>query len=101
MLRTRLWMGALLIALAGAILFEECWFTPWFPFLFVATVAACLLGTRELLRMLDPASRPSTLLCYFGVLAILLANWRSAAHGALPRWRRCCGKARCESTSRA
>ena len=69
-------MGALLIALAGAILIEERWFAPWFPFLFMAAVAACLLGTRELLRMLEPASRPSAILCYSGVVAILLANWR-------------------------
>lgn len=76
MLKTRLWMGALLIGLALLILLEERWLSPWFPFLFVAVSAACLLGTRELLSMFDPASRPSTCLCLTGVFAILVANWR-------------------------
>ena len=76
MLRTRLWMGALLIGLAGLLLVEERWFAPWFPILFVAMSAACFLGTRELLRMLDPASRPCPLLCHAGVFGILIANWK-------------------------
>ena len=86
MLKTRLWMGALLIGLAALLLFEEQWLGGWFPILFVATTAACLLGTRELLSMLDPTSRPSAPLCYVGVLAILIANWRAplVAAGLLP-----------------
>jgi phosphatidate cytidylyltransferase len=69
-------MGALLIALVGVILFESRWFAPWFPFLFIATFAACGVAIRELLRMIDPASRPSPMLCQSGVLGILIANWR-------------------------
>jgi phosphatidate cytidylyltransferase len=86
MLKTRLWMGALLIGLALLILLEERWFSPWYPFLFLALSAACLLGTRELLSMLDPASRPSYALCMLGVFAILVANWRQplVASGMLP-----------------
>jgi phosphatidate cytidylyltransferase len=86
MLKTRLWMGALLIGLALLILLEERWFSPWFPFLFLALSAACLLGTRELLSMLDPASRPSYTLCMLGVFVILIANWRQplVAAGMLP-----------------
>jgi phosphatidate cytidylyltransferase len=76
MLRTRLWMGGLLIALAGLILLEERWFAPWYPFLFIAAAAACTLAVRELLRMFDPGSRPSSLLCFLGVFGILIANWR-------------------------
>src|SRR5271154_3746315 len=86
MLRTRLWMGALLIALAGVILFENRWFAPWFPFLFVATVDACGFAMRELLQMLDPASRPSQLLCEGGVLAILIANWREPLGIPIDAW---------------
>jgi phosphatidate cytidylyltransferase len=70
-------MGALLIALAALVLCEERWFAPWYPFLFSAAIVACTLATRELLRMLDPASRPSAVLCQLGVIAILVANWRS------------------------
>lgn len=86
MLRTRLWMGALLVGLAALILLEERWFAPWFPFLFVAVTAACALGTRELVGMLDPVSRPSLGLCLIGVLGIIIANWNAplAAAGILP-----------------
>jgi phosphatidate cytidylyltransferase len=86
MLITRLWMGALLICLALLILLEERWFSPWYPFLFMAVTAACLLGTRELLLMLDPAGRPSFTLCMVGVFAIIIANWRQplVSAGMLP-----------------
>src|SRR5271154_2842730 len=86
MLRTRLWMGALLIALAGVILFEDRWFAPWFPLLFVATAAACGFAVRELIGMLDPASRPSQLLCQCGVLGILIANWREPLGIQIDAW---------------
>jgi phosphatidate cytidylyltransferase len=77
-------MGALLIGLAVLILLEERWLAPWFPVLFAAVSLACLLGTIELIGMLDPASRPSTLLCGAGVFAIILANWRTALGSAEP-----------------
>ena len=76
MLRTRIWMGALLIAVAGLILLEERWFAPWYPFLFIATAGACGLAVRELLGMLDSGSRPSAPLCLLGVFSILAANSR-------------------------
>ena len=76
MLRTRLWMGALLIGLAGLLLIEERFFAPWFPILFVVMSATCFWGTCELRRMLDPASRPYAILCHAGVFGILIANWR-------------------------
>jgi phosphatidate cytidylyltransferase len=78
MLRTRLWMGALLVGLAALILLEERWFAPWYPFLFVAVLAACLLGTRELVGMLDAESRPSLPLCLVAVTAIIVANWEDS-----------------------
>jgi phosphatidate cytidylyltransferase len=80
-------MGALLIALAGLILLEERWFAPWFPCLFLATAAACGLAVRELLNMLDPASRPSWVLCQLGVFVILVANWREPLGVAWDIWR--------------
>jgi len=68
-------MGTLLIALAIVILLEERWFAPWYPCLFLATTAACLLAARELVRMLDAAARPSLVVVQIGLFTILLANW--------------------------
>ncbi len=86
MLRTRLWMGGLLIALAGLILLEERWFRPWYPFLFVASAAACAFALRELLRMLDPGSRPSAPLCLLGIFGILVANWHAPLGVKIDVW---------------
>jgi phosphatidate cytidylyltransferase len=73
MLRTRLWMGALLIALAAGVLgFDR---DPWYPFFLALLV---LLGTGaawELQRLLLPLSGPPAWLGVGGVLAVLLANW--------------------------
>jgi len=75
MLRTRLWMGALLIGLAGLILVEGRWFAPFYPVLLLAALAACLLAARELRSMLDPASRPRGFITYLGIASLILANW--------------------------
>ena len=69
-------MGAILIALASLILLEDRWLAPWFPILFVSVTAACLIGVRELLSMLDASNRPASFLCYWGVVALIVANWR-------------------------
>jgi phosphatidate cytidylyltransferase len=87
MLRTRLWMGALLIALAALVLLEDRRFAPWYPFLGVAAIAACCLGARELLRMLDQASRPSRALCQLGVAAVIVANWQQPLGIPIDTWR--------------
>jgi phosphatidate cytidylyltransferase len=79
-------MGALLIGLAGLILVEERWLAPWFPFLFLAVAAACLLGTHELLLMLDPVSRPCEILCYAGVFGIIVINWKTPLGIPLDPW---------------
>lgn len=84
MLKTRLWMGALLIALAGLIFAEERWFAPWFPILFLATATACGLAVNELVGMLDRDSRPSKLLCLIGVFAILFFNWHEPIRQVRP-----------------
>lgn len=80
-------MGALLIGLAGLLLVEERWLAPWYPILFVAVCAACALGTRELVRMLDGASRPNEFLCQAGVLGIIVANWRLPLEIPIDVWR--------------
>jgi phosphatidate cytidylyltransferase len=73
MLRTRLWMGALLIALAAGVLaFDPA---PWFPILLgmmlLLSVAACC----ELLLLLGPERRPPTWFCLAATAAVVLANW--------------------------
>src|SRR5262249_28455427 len=58
MLRTRLWMGAVLIALAAGVLVLDGWCAPYFPFLFVVVLGLSLLGCFEVLRLLPPERRP-------------------------------------------
>jgi phosphatidate cytidylyltransferase len=75
MLRTRLWMGAILICLVTGVLVFDQRFEPWFPFLFVFVVVLALLGTTELVHLLDAKRRPPLWLCVVGVLGVVLANW--------------------------
>ena len=78
MLRTRLWMGALLIGLAVLLLLEDRWFAPWYPILFVCYVGAILAATREFLNMLPDAVRPADGLTLGLVGVIAGLNWWSA-----------------------
>ena len=59
MLRTRLWMGALLIALTAGVLTVDQRFARWYPFLFVLVLALTLLACVELLHLIRPGQRPS------------------------------------------
>jgi phosphatidate cytidylyltransferase len=75
MLRTRLWMGAALIALTLAMLIMDQRLAPWFPFLLVLVLCLSLLGCHELLQLLPARSRPVSWLCYAGVAGVLIVNW--------------------------
>jgi phosphatidate cytidylyltransferase len=75
MLRTRLWMGAILIGLTVGVLVLDQWLAPWYPFLFVLVLLLALLGCRELLELLPPSRRPWAGLCYPAVTALVAANW--------------------------
>src|SRR5438270_12038227 len=75
MLRTRLWMGAVLIALVVGVLAFDQPFAPWFPFLLVCVLFLAVLGTLELVWLIDGERRPPAWLCLAGVLGVLLANW--------------------------
>lgn len=75
MLRTRLWMGAILIALVVGVLVFDGAFVPWFPFLFVLVLALTVLGCHELLHLLAPAVRPPEWLCQLAAAALVAANW--------------------------
>jgi phosphatidate cytidylyltransferase len=75
MLRTRLWMGACLIALAAAMLVGDRRNGPWYPFLFLFFVVAGVGATVELLNLLLVEMRPPRWPCVLAVVAILAANW--------------------------
>src|SRR5215218_8550734 len=78
MLRTRLWMGAVLIGLAAVLLLEDRWFAPWYPVLYVCYFRAVVLAIRELISLLPEDVRPSEWLTVgFGVLIVVM-NWWSA-----------------------
>ncbi len=75
MLTTRLWMGAVLVALAvGMLVFDQRW-APWYPFLFVFQVVASLAACHEFVGLLGPDRQPQRGLCYLAVLALALSNW--------------------------
>src|SRR5260370_4272162 len=75
MLRTRLWMGSLLIALAVLLLLEDRWFAPRYPLFFICYVAAGLVATRELLDLLPAAVRPAEALTMVFVCVVAGFNW--------------------------
>ncbi len=74
MLRTRLWMGAILIALVMGMLVVDRWLGPWYPFLFLFVLLLALAACRELLLLLGRAGPPGWL-AYPGVAAVVIANW--------------------------
>src|SRR5262245_29374779 len=75
MLRHRLWMGAVLIALVVGMLVFDRHLGPWYPFLLAFVVGLGLAACFELLHLLPPASRPHPWLCYPLVAGLLLTNW--------------------------
>lgn len=73
MLRTRLWMGAVLVALVVAVLAVDR--GPGYPFLLVLLLVLSLAGCVELLHLLAGLHRLSAWFCYGAVGAMVLANW--------------------------
>jgi phosphatidate cytidylyltransferase len=84
MLRTRLWMGAVLVALSVGVLAIDRSCQPWYPFLFVLTGLLSLVATYEFLHLLDDDRRPPGWLAYGGVAALLAANWLPHLPGVPP-----------------
>jgi phosphatidate cytidylyltransferase len=78
MLRTRLWMGAVLIGLAVAALVFDRWLAPWYPFWLLTLLGLSLTACYELLRLVQGPRRPSACLCYVAVAALVAANWAAA-----------------------
>jgi phosphatidate cytidylyltransferase len=75
-LRTRLWMGAVLIALTVGVLLID---RPWYPLLFVLIAVLAVASTLELVLLVPVSIRPPGWLCLVGIAAVLTANW-------LPQW---------------
>jgi phosphatidate cytidylyltransferase len=75
MLRTRLWMGTLLVVLAVGALVVDQQFAPWYPVLFVLVLGLSLAACFELLRLLGAARRPEPCLCYTGLVVLAASNW--------------------------
>src|SRR5579871_2476932 len=75
MLRTRLWMGAVLIVLMIGVLVVDERTAGWYPFLFGMLIAAGIVACFELRQFLPEATRPRAALCYAGLVALIAANW--------------------------
>jgi phosphatidate cytidylyltransferase len=67
-------MGTLLILLTVGVLWFDRAFAPWYPCLFLLVAFLSLLGCFEFLTLLG-SRRPRALVCYLGLLLILIANW--------------------------
>jgi phosphatidate cytidylyltransferase len=78
-LKTRLWMGALLIGLVVGVLFFDP--GPWYPFLLTFLVLLASGACYELRQLLEPGQRPPLWLTWPGVLAVLAANWTPLLFG--------------------
>jgi phosphatidate cytidylyltransferase len=68
-------MGAILIALTLGMLLGDQYFAPWFPFLFLFQFGLTLAATYELIHLLGPQRAPQPIVCYAGVIVLVLANW--------------------------
>ena len=75
MLRTRLWMGAVLIVLVVGMLVIDRHLAPWYPFLFVFVLGLALASGFELLHLLPPDRRPFPGLCFALVGVLIVVNW--------------------------
>src|SRR5438105_2202562 len=74
MLRTRLWMGALLVAFTVAVVLGDARLGRY-PFLFlVLLLALAWVACFELLHLLPEPGRPWAWLCYAGIALVVAAN---------------------------
>lgn len=73
MLKTRLWMGALLIALVICVLRFDL--APCYPFLLLLAIFIAAAGSVELYQLIGAAHGLTQWLCGGATLIVLLANW--------------------------
>jgi phosphatidate cytidylyltransferase len=75
MLRTRLWMGTILVVLAVAVLVVDQCLAPHYPFLLLLVLLTAELACVELLHLLPQETRPFSWLCCLAVAALVGTNW--------------------------
>jgi len=83
MLRTRLWMGAILGLLGLGILVVDHQFAPWYPILGLTVLGIGLAAARELRMLLPLSYRPHTVVTYTVLTIWLLSHW---LRPILPFW---------------
>jgi phosphatidate cytidylyltransferase len=86
MLRTRLWMGALAIALVVGVLLVDPQLGRWSPFLLILVLGLSLVACREFLDLLVPPLRPRAGLCYLLMSGLILMNWAPQVAGVGNVW---------------
>jgi phosphatidate cytidylyltransferase len=87
MLRTRLWMGTILILLAiGALLLDQRWPTIS-PFLFALVMSLGVAACYELLHLVGDVGRPPSWLCYLAIVLLLAVNWLPVLFPGQDPWR--------------
>lgn len=75
MLRTRLWVGAILVFVGLALVVADRYLDPWYPFLFLVVVLSMEACCLEVLGLLGPARRLPPWFCCAAVAVVLAANW--------------------------
>ncbi|MFO0865111.1 MAG: phosphatidate cytidylyltransferase [Gemmataceae bacterium] len=75
MLRTRLWMGSVLIALTIGMLTFDQGFAPWHPFQFAFQTLLALAACWEVVRLFGPERPVHTLLLFVGSTLLTIANF--------------------------
>lgn len=79
MLRTRIWMGATLIALTVAALVFDQPLAPWYPFLLLLVLVLALGACVELRALLRVYAELPASVCFGGVGVLALTNWLTHA----------------------
>ena len=74
MLQTRLWMGAVLIAVTIGMVVGDQHMAPWFPFLLLFQLCLSVFACHEFVQLLGERT-PQRPVCYLGVITLILANW--------------------------
>jgi phosphatidate cytidylyltransferase len=75
MLRTRLWVGTILILLTIGVLAGDRYWPSISPFLFALVISIAVGACHELLMLVDEQSRPRSWVCYPALLLLLTVNW--------------------------
>lgn len=80
MLRTRLWMGALLIGLILAVLLLDQRWAPWYPCLLILVLILAVVSAMELQRIVPSQVRPQLWLCCMSVALVAASSWAPLLH---------------------